>query len=140
MNSEDCLSKYREKIVDTLIAIEWEYEKMIVYLSGGSIGISFTFLTDLYDILFKKENPDFSILYISWFLSFLSLAIILINHRFDIKAYEKTIDQIDRNVIYQEKPGGNYTRIVHCLNFVSGITCLLGIGFLITFIFLAQKE
>ena len=111
---------------------------MIVYLSGGSIGVSFTFLSDLYNIFFKDKEANLTFLFISWSFSFLSLAIILINHRFDVIAFEKTIEQIDNGVIYDEKPGGKFTDIVQYLNFTSGITCLLGIGFLIVFIFVAH--
>ncbi len=68
------LKKYRALLIDTLRFLNESYDKLLVTLSGGALGISIAFLKDIV----KLENVIFpNLLFYAWLAFILSLAAVL---------------------------------------------------------------
>jgi len=119
------LKEYRKSLVETLRFLNESYDKLLITLSGGALGLSITFLKDIIK-LEAVTLPNF--LVASWLLFILSLTCILGRIALGIEANRKAISQVDAGTIYEEKVGGWYssvTRFFHALAAVSLVAGLL---------------
>ena len=122
-SSKDWKQQYR----DALIAVEQksqaEYDRLVVALSGGALGISFAFVER-----FVGDNPPRVLwaLMIAWLAWVCSLACVLGSHFFSTKALRRAVAQVDANRIHAERVGGAYDVLLVWLNAVGGVTFILG--------------
>ena len=120
------LKEYRESLVETLRFLNESYDKLLITLSGGALGLSITFLKDVIEL--DNINAP-KLLVSSWFLFILSLGCVLGRIGLGIEANRKAIKQVDEGTIYNETVGGWYsklTRIFHVLaatSLVVGLLC-----------------
>ena len=128
----DEIKKYREGLVETQRKLNESYDKLIITLSGGSLALSITFLKDI--VGSDKINCPLFLL-IAWALFVLSLASILLEILFGIKAHKKAIRQIDDGSIYEEKVGGNSSFWSSAGHWVASISLILGLIFIAIFAF-----
>lgn len=100
------------------------YDKAVMTLAGGALGISITFLKDIV----PSPLPDTKILlYISWISLAISLASILISYLFSMESLRKAMRQVDDETIYTKKPGGLSASLTACLRVLASISFLVGI-------------
>ena len=97
---------YRGRLVAELPVLHQAYDKMIITLAGGALGLSITFFGNL---LQAKGLSHSWLLLASWILFILSLASALARVLSGINARYKAIDQFDKETIQDEKAGGHWS-------------------------------
>jgi hypothetical protein len=137
MTNKEELNRYRESLIVTLKFLNESYDKLLVTLSGGALGISIAFLKDIVK-LENVNNPR--LLFLAWLAFILSLAAVLGRLMFGIEAYRKAIKQVDGGTIYKEKVGGKHSLITRTLHIGSAVFLLTGLLSLATFAFLNVGE
>jgi hypothetical protein len=106
------LKKYREKQLAKANAGQNDYDKLVVALSGGALGLSFTFLKDVAN---GQASSHTTLLLAAWGCWGLSVAFTLTSIYTGVRALRETVRQIDRGTIYEEKVGRRW-RSVTALN------------------------
>jgi len=128
------MKEYRDHLVLSEKEAQRDFDKTVFTLSGGAIGVSFAFITDI-------VNPETLVslpcLIISWSSWAASLLCVLLSYYSSHMALRKTINQVDQDKIRKEHPGGTFDKITAFLNAAGGILFLIG---LISMIIFVQKN
>ena len=125
-----------------------EYDRLVVALSGGALGISFAFVER-----FVGDDPPLALwtLMAAWVAWVCSLTLMLGSHFVSTKALRKAVIQVDKYLrktvatVDEEKTdtervwSNNYDRVVGSLNAFGGLTFILGTLFASAF-FLCNLE
>ena len=127
------IRKYRDELIGTLRFLNETYDKLLVTLAGGALGLSLVFLKDVIEI---EDIRMPSLLLAAWCLFIFSLASVLGRLMFGIEAYRHAIKQVDAGTIYRERVGGSYTRVTRTLHVSSVVLLILGLGFIAVFAFI----
>ena len=154
MNKEETYSqkkfaydKYMEEraiLVNGEREVASSFDKTILTLAGGAIGLSITFIEKV------AEGRLYSILAFSWIMLITSLVIILLSMYFSKKAYDTEIQNLD-GTHRAEQNGTNppkiknncYTCCTNLGNFLGALTLIIGIALLAIFSYyniLAKEE
>ena len=117
------LKQYREDVLATEQKSQAEYDRLVVALSGGALGVSFAFVER-----FIGDDPPRVLwtLMVAWVVWVCSLAFVLGSHFFSTMAMRATVVQLDDGKIYTEPVGGASGRVLVWLNFLGGATFILG--------------
>jgi hypothetical protein len=126
------LKKYREKQLAKANAGQNDYDKLVVALSGGALGLSFTFLKDVAN---GQASSHTTLLLAAWGCWGLSVAFTLTSIYTGVRALRETVRQIDRGTIYEEKVGRRWSSVTALLNPGAGLLFILGLIFMITFVY-----
>jgi hypothetical protein len=125
------LRKYRDHLVLAEKEAQQDFDKTVFALSGGAIGISFAFITDIVD---PKLITSTNFLILAWIIWSLSLLCVLFSYYFSHLALRRTIMQLDRGTVYKEHPGGKFDVVISYLNPAGAILFVMGLGFMIAFV------
>ena len=128
--------EYRQHLVLAGQKAQEDYDKTLVLISGGAIGISFTFIDRL------ASGPPFAIqllLFAAWGCWAGSIAAVFISYFLSRKALGKAIDQFDNKrksdqTEPEEKPGGRWSTATEVLNIVGGLSFIVGLAVLGLFV------
>lgn len=127
--SEEMLA-YRNWLVAADQKASEAYDKAIMTLSGGALGLSLTFMKDI------VQSPGAESLWrlgTSWGCLTTSLALVLISMLSSQWALRKAITQVDQRSLPGTRAGGSLSVVTAVLNVLSGMAFLLGVGFLAWF-------
>jgi len=125
------LEEYRAHIVAAEQKAQEDFDKTVISLSGGALGISFAFLKD---IVGTDPVSDTIFLLSAWVSWGLSVTSVLVSYYTSHLALRRTIRQIDAGDVYTVLPGGWATRITAALNGLGGILFLAGVALMIIFV------
>lgn len=125
----DQVLEYRRHLILSEQKAQEDYDKAIISLSGGALGISFAFISEI-----VPDPIETFHLLLSWICWGGSITSVIISYFTSQKALKRAIHQVDSDTINQELPGGLYTRLTSTLNYFSGILFIIGIAFLIYFV------
>lgn len=129
----DQLKEYRSHLILAEQKAQEDFDKTILTLSGGALGISFAFVKDIIG-----PNPITN----TWFLIFawiswgLSVTTVLLSFFTSHLALRQTINQADRGEIYSKRPGGCYDIITEGCNLMGFIFFSIGVALMIIFVWL----
>ena len=124
----DPLARYREMLVEKHHTASQDYDKLIVTLAGGSLGLSVTFIHDI-----APDPRQKWVVMVAWALLALSLICILWSLITSSYTIRQLIDEIDaKNASYQGSGSATFTL---ALNIAAGATLVLGLSFLAVFAF-----
>lgn len=118
------LEEYRKWLVAAEQKSQEDFDKTVLSLSGGALGISFVFLKDVI-------GPQSIVL--PWFLlaAWLTWAFstfsVLTSYYLSHLALRRAISQVDKETIYQQPPGGDFARWTAILNATGAILFLIGV-------------
>ena len=117
------LKQYRKELVATEQKSQTEYDRLVVALSGGALGVSFAFVER-----FIGDDPPrvLCTLIVAWVAWVCSLAFVLGSHFFSTMAMRATMAQLDEDKIDTEPVGGASDRILVWLNALGGVTFIIG--------------
>ena len=107
-----------------------DYDKAIVSLSGGGLGVSIMFIKE---IVAKNTPKLMEAALASWVFWAISIVAVVVSYYLSYVAMETAIDQFDANET-PSQPGGIAARFTILLNFVSGGCFVLGIVFFVFFV------
>ena len=117
--------------------LEWEqkigdsYDKTLITLSGGALGLTITFIKYIIE---ENSIVCINLLLLSWGAWIVSLTSLLLALYFAQFAYRRTIIQLDEETIYDQTPGGIFTNIVSFCNAVGGIGFIIGVVAIVMFV------
>lgn len=130
--TDEKLKRYRTELTDTLRFLNEAYDKMLLTLAGGALGLSIVFLKDIL-VLDSLKSP--SLLIWAWSLFIFSLSGVLGRLLFGIEAYRKALRQVDDGTIRKARVGGFYSlasRLLHiaaALSLVAGFVCIAAFAY-----------
>jgi hypothetical protein len=124
---DDDLTSYRQYLVAAEQKSQEDFDKTILALSGGALGISFTFLKD---VIASDPISHPWLLLSSWGAWGLSTFAVLFSFYLSHLALRKAIAQVDNGSIRKSKVGGWFASATACLNaagavlFLAGVLCM----------------
>jgi len=121
---DDQLRGYRQHLVLAEQKAQEAYDKTVLSLSGGALGISFAFVDE-----FLTGDTVYATGYLvsAWFCWGLSAAVVLASHFFSQRALRRAIEQVDRGEIYIRAPDSVSSRITDACNTAGGAVLLIGL-------------
>ncbi len=122
--------KYRQQLIEIEQKIHEGYDKTLISLSGGALGISFAFIKN---IIGDDEIVNEQYALIAWVAWAASLTFLLTAFYFGTLAYRHAIKNLDLNKIDRENPGGCYATTMRFLNAFGGISFIIGVASFICF-------
>ncbi|MBI5962575.1 MAG: hypothetical protein HY863_03800 [Chloroflexi bacterium] len=126
----DDLKEYRNQLVILEQKAQEDFDKTVLSLSSGALGVSFAFLKDV----IGSAPVSVWLLTIAWGSWALSSTSVLVSYYMSHKALRTAIEQVDANKIRQEKPGRWFDKITGSLNFLGLILFVAGLVFMIWFV------
>jgi hypothetical protein len=130
---DDSLEQYRKLLINTEQKAQDDFDKTIITLSGGALGITFAFIKD---IVGSKPviNPD--LIFYAWLSWGISISAVLLSFYFSNLAFREAIKQIHNGNIYKMHPGGWYDSFTGILNAIGGFLFIVGVTLAIIFAYL----
>jgi len=118
------LSDYREHLVAAEQKSQEAFDKTVLSLSGGALGVSFVFLKDVIGSN-PVQGPSFLLAaWVCWAGSSLSvLASFLLSHL----ALRRAIKQVDDGTIYNQRAGGGFSVTTVLLNAMGAVLFFSGV-------------
>jgi hypothetical protein len=126
------LTEYRDLLVRAGQKAQDDYDRNVIALSGGAIGVSFVFLRDVIKQSAKASQPLMLGAWIAWGLS---IATVVASYFFSKKALDTAIDQVDAGEIRRQKAGKTFSTVVSVLNPISGGLFFVGVVLLAVFVY-----
>lgn len=126
------LDAYRQSLIEAEKKGQDSFDKTVLSLAGGALGISFLFIKDVIG-----ENPINHpvLLLLAWLCWAASTLAVLSSFFTSNLALRRAVQQCDNGTIDCEPPGGFYSKLTRMFN-VSGIVFLIaGILFMATFVY-----
>jgi len=129
-HAADGLGEYRDFLQTAYKDQSDAYDKAVMTLSGGALGVSMTFIKDL------VPTPISATLWLlgsAWASFGVSVLAILISMFTSQLAIKKAMKQVDAGTIRTERPGKWYGRVTASLNVLAGLGFAVGVMFLVWF-------
>lgn len=126
------LDAYRQSLIEAEKKGQDSFDKTVLSLAGGALGISFLFIKDVIG-----ENPINHpvLLLLAWLCWAASTLAVLSSFFTSNLALRRAVQQCDNGTIDCEPPGGFYSKLTRMFN-VSGIVFLIsGILFMAAFVY-----
>lgn len=122
------MEEYRRLLQNLENKAQDQYDKTVILLSTGALGVSFTFIKDIVDL----ENVIvLQFLIGAWISWGLSTAAVLFSFYTSRNALRKAIEALDDD---KEDDNNAQDRLTTVLNALSGTFFLLGLVFMIVFV------
>src|SRR5438309_1680590 len=118
------IAKYREALLALEQKMQADYDKAVMTLSGGALGVSFAFLKD---VLGHRELVSPIWLLAAWICWGLSVTCTLGSFWTSALALRKAVRQTDEREIYIQQPGGKFDWITTVLNAAAGLLFFAGV-------------
>lgn len=123
------MEEYRNGLIQAEQKSQDDYDKSIVSLSGGALGLSIIFFKE---VIGGKTPLSPEILVFSWIAWAASIAAVVLSYFLSRLALRKAIEQTDEND-FTAGVGGWPAKLTAYTNALSGILFVVGIGLFITF-------
>lgn len=121
------MKEYRELLQKMENEAQDQYDKTVLYLSTGALGISFTFLKDIISVENAVAIGWLVTAWISWAISVSAILWSFFSSRIALRNAIKAIDE-------DKKPDSKADKFTTILNFLSGIFFILGLICIIVFV------
>jgi hypothetical protein len=115
--------EYRNLLISGEQKAQTDFDRTVMALSGGALGISFAFV----ERIIESSTPQYLwALGLAWTSWVFSLACVLVSHYFSALAMRHALTQFDGGKIPEEHIGGVYDRCIPYLNAAGGVLFLIG--------------
>ena len=121
--------KYRDLLIEARQRAERSYDKTLLSLSAGALGISFAFVTDIVPADKIAHHVLLMSAWMCWGLSMVSVLLSFVTSR---KAFTRAILEVDEGE--GGRLGGRWDKATTTLNLVSGSAFIVGVCILIAFV------
>lgn len=133
MSEDEDLKKYRDSLMQFDHEASLNFDKTVMSLSGGALGLTITFIKD---IVPNPVDGTKIFLLVSWIALATSLTFILFSYLTSMMSLRKAMEQVDTKKIYEERVGGNATVITEWLRNLSSLGFLVGLISFIVYVLL----
>lgn len=127
----DAMAEYRKSLVAAEQKSQEDFDKTVLSLSGGALGISFAFLKD---IVGPQAIVQSGFLLAAWFAWAFSTFSVLTSYYLSHLALRRAIGQVDDGTIFKQAPGGVFARLTAILNATGAILFLVGVCCITVFV------
>lgn len=124
------LAGYRDHLVAAEQKSQEDFDKTVLSLSGGALGVSFVFLKD---VLGDKPILEKSNLLLAWMAWGLSSIVVLASFYLSHLSLRRAISQLDEGTIRTGRAGGWYSVATAILNASGAILFFTGVVFITLF-------
>jgi len=107
------------------------YDKALLSLSGGALGISMAFIKN---IIRDRPVQSIGLLLSAWSSWAASLLFVIASFYFSRRAIEQVIDMLAEKRTWKGRPGGVLAQITESCAILSGVAFLLGVVLMICFV------
>lgn len=128
---DEHLIQYRAYLVQAAQKAQDDFDKAVLSLSGGALGISFAFIKD---VVGPGPFKSSSYLVFAWLCWGMSIIFVLTSYFVSALALRRSIEQVDRETIRQERPGGTFDRITGACNIGGGVLFFFGVVLIAYFV------
>lgn len=118
------MAEYRKWLVAAEQKSQDDFDKTVLTLSGGALGISFAFLKD---IVGPQPIVLPGLLLAAWFAWAFSTFSVLISYYLSHLALRRAIGQVDDGTIFGQPAGGVFARLTAILNGTGAVLFLVGV-------------
>ena len=125
-------SEYRQWLISAEQKAQDDFDKAVLSLSGGALGISFIFVKDIIGPGVIHHPVWILLAWLSW--AFSSLAI-LSSFFASHLALRRAIKQCDDGSIYRQTPSGIFSSVTRNLNALGSMLFVVGVCFMAAFIY-----
>lgn len=126
----DAREEHRAHLVEAREKAFENFDKTVLLLSGGALGVSITFVKDL-------VGPGMLLgqrcLLASWICWALSLLAVLVSYYFSQLTLDRAIAELDAGTD-ADRPGGIFRRFTLTLNAISGLSFFTGLILFVIFV------
>lgn len=130
--SKDPIQSYREHLVLSEQKSQEDYDKTVLSLSAGALGVSFAFIKD---VIGPNNVVTFPLLIIfAWVCWGFSVFVVLISYYSSHLALRRAISQVDKGTIYKEHAGGIIDFVTEILNIAGAVLFFIGVIFAALFV------
>jgi len=120
---DDRLHDYRKVLVEADQRSQEQFDRTLIALSGGALGISMTFVDKF---IGSRVVVDPLVLLLAWFMWTTSLIVILSSFYLSRRSVRSVIDQIDKGTLPAVGVGGRYARLTRVANMVAPLLFIAG--------------
>lgn len=125
-------NEYRQWLISAEQKAQDDFDKSVLSLSGGALGISFIFVKEIVGPGVIHHSVWVLTAWLSWAFSSLAiLASFFASHL----ALRRAIRQCDDGSIYSQTPGGIFSSVTRNLNALGALLFVVGVCFMAAFIF-----
>lgn len=122
---------YRQHLQDACVKSQESFDKTVLSLSGGALGVSFIFLKD---VIGSKPIDAPGLLVATWVAWAASSLAVLFSFHLSHLALRKAISQVDDGSIADgARPGGGYARATAWLNVSGAVLFFAGVVSIVIF-------
>jgi hypothetical protein len=125
------ISTYRQSLLELEQKMQSSYDKAVMTLSGGALGVSMSFLKD---VVGTQNVQGGKFLLAAWICWGLSVTGTLASFYTSSCALRKAVQQTDDKTIYLELCGGRFNLLTKILNFGAGLLFLAGVASIVVFV------
>ena len=131
--------EYRQWLVAAEQKAQEDFDKTVLTLSGGALGISFAFVKD---IIGERPIEHSWLLIGAWLLWALSTSAMLASFFVSRLALRRAIEKCDDGTIFCGSPGGIFTHLTRALNVSGAVLFFAGVCLMAAFVSanLVQRE
>jgi hypothetical protein len=129
MSEDEETEKYKEILYKGFAYSSEQFDKAMLYVSAGALGVSITFIEKIVP-LDKAHNKW--LLLLSWILEVVTILLFTLNHYLSFKAFNNEIVQL----YVEKKKQKTNDRLVKWLNLAMIVSLPLGLISFIIFIFI----
>ncbi len=127
----DQISEYRKSLLTLEQQMQSDYDKAVMALSGGALGVSMTFLKE---VVIKQGIHGGCFLLSAWICWGLSVTCTLASFYTSAEALRKAVKQTDDKAIYLEVVGGRSNQTTKALNAAAGLLFFAGVVSIVVFV------
>jgi drug/metabolite transporter (DMT)-like permease len=128
---DESLEKYRAHLIAAEQKAQEDFDKTLISLSGGALGVSFVFLKDF---LGKGPITYKGLLLSAWLCWGVSVISVLFSFFASNLALRRAITQVDAEKMYEEHVGGRFDTLTAVLNVIGGILFFSGVILIAVFV------
>jgi hypothetical protein len=125
------LQQYRSHLVLAEQKAQEDFDKTVLSLSGGALGVSFAFVRDIVGPG-PLAHPGY--LFLAWSSWGISVTVVLASYFLSQLALRRAIVQVDSGHIYKGRPGGPFALATAICNATGGILFLFGVVLMTLFV------
>lgn len=118
------LKDYRAQLVALEQQSQSTFDRTLLTLSGGALGVSLAFVKDLLGGAAPARGQLLMGAWVSWICS---LGLVLCSHYFSVLATRTAIKQVDAGKIYEHAPGKGFGTVTDWLNALGGLAFIGGL-------------
>jgi len=122
---------YRDHLIKAEQKAQEDFDKTVITLSGGALGISFAFVKD---VVGPDDLVKLCLLYWAWVMWGTSLIAVLFSYFFSHLALRKAVKQADEKTLYHQRVGGGFDIVTAGLNISGAILFVIGVILMILFV------